>query len=58
MELEDLEKQVSKLKEKARGKYHLARSLGFSAQESQVLANQSEETIRRLAGERATKAAK
>ena len=55
MELKDLERQVNKLKEKARGKYRLARSLGFSAQESQLLVNQSEETIRRLANERNSK---
>ncbi len=55
MELKDLENKVSRLKEETRRKYHLARGLGFSAQESQILAQRSEETIRRLANERNSK---
>ena len=62
MELEDLEKDLrrraDRINERARQKYHLARRLGFSARESMILQNRSEETIHRLANERAKKAAK
>jgi len=52
MDLKELERQTSNLKKRANRLYHLARSLGFTAHESQVLSNQSEDTIRRLAQEK------
>ena len=55
MDLKELERQTNNLKNLARKKYRLARSLGFSAQESQILTNQSEETIYRLAKEKQAK---
>lgn len=55
MELKDLERRANRIKERAGLRYHLARSLGFSARESMVLQNQSEENIKRLASERSSK---
>jgi hypothetical protein len=53
--LNDLTEAVEKIKQRIKARYDLARELGFSAQESQILQNKSEETIRRLANERNTK---
>ena len=50
--LDDLKEQVDKTRQRIKERYALARSLGFSAQESQILQNNSEETIHRLANER------
>ena len=50
--LDDLKEQVDKTKQRIKERYALARSLGFSAQEAQILQNNSEETIRRLSDER------
>ena len=55
MDLNELERQTGNLKSRARRLYHLARSLGFTAQESQILTNHSEEVIRRLAQEKQAK---
>jgi len=50
--LDDLKEQVDKTKQRIKDRYALARSLGFTAQEAQILQSNSEETIRRLAEER------
>ena len=48
----DCDKAYAKLRERQRGLYHLARSLGFSSKEAVILQNKNEELIRKLALER------
>ena len=56
--LEELKTRVEKTRERARERaktrYHLARSLGFGAYEAMALQNSGEATIRRLAPKRDT----
>lgn len=57
--LDDLEKRASEFKSDAitnsSSKYKLARELGFSSYEANILKGYDEETIRRLAEERKSK---
>ena len=55
MTLNDLMEQVENIKRRIRERYAFAKSLGFTAAEAQLLQNNSEETIRRLADERKAK---
>lgn len=50
--LDSLDDKVQAIKSKIKSRYHLARELGFTAQESALLQNYSEENIRKLAADR------
>ena len=50
--LDALNGRVQSIKDKIKNRYHLARSLGFTASESALLQNYSEDNIRKLAEER------
>lgn len=52
MTLESLEAQVLKQQEARKERYNLARELGFSAAEANILQNRSADNIRKLAEER------